>query len=50
MIKVRVGQDYGINFFGWNGRVLPVAFTPFFLPLEQAAINENLEAAVLLGI
>ena len=47
---MRVGEDYSVNFFGWNWSVLPVAFAPFLLALEQPTINEDLEAALFIGI
>jgi len=38
---MRVRQDDGFDLVGGNGRRLPVALAPFFLSLEEAAVDED---------
>jgi len=34
MIEVRMGQDDGIDLTRGDRQIFPIAFAPFFLPLE----------------
>jgi len=43
VVEVSVGEDYGIDFFGGNWRIAPVAFPLFFGFLEETAINHKLK-------
>jgi hypothetical protein len=42
---VGVRQDDRIDVSSRHRGVLPVAFTPFFLPLKHATVNQDLKAA-----
>src|SRR4051794_13188654 len=44
MVEVRVRQDDGFNLIRRNGRGLPVTLAPLFLPLKEAAVDEDLNA------
>ena len=50
MVKMCVGEHEGVNFAGRDGRILPVALAPFLGALEQAAVNQGLEAVLAAGI
>src|SRR5215467_3452910 len=41
---MRVRQDYGVNFMGRDGGILPVAYPPFLLALKEAAVDKHLQA------
>src|SRR5690242_14392881 len=45
MVEVRVGEDHGIDFSSRHRGLFPVAQPPLFLPLEHAAVNQDLHAA-----
>src|SRR5262249_11702188 len=44
--EVGMGQNDGVDLFGRDGKILPIALAPFLLPLEEAAINQHLQAGV----
>src|SRR4029077_12562688 len=46
VIEVSVCQNDCVDFFGGHRSITPVALAPFFRPLEQSAIDENLEAGL----
>ena len=44
MIKMGVRQNDCVDLAAGNRRVFPVALAPFFLPLKQSAVNQDLKA------
>ncbi len=50
MVEVRVREDDGVNLLRGDGQFLPVAFAPLLLSLEQAAIDQNLQALPAIAI
>jgi hypothetical protein len=45
MVEVRVRKDDRLDLVGRNGRGFPIALPPFFLSLEKAAVDEDLQAS-----
>ena len=46
MVEVSVRQNQRLNIIGGERKLLPVAVTPFFLPLKQPAIDQHLHSAL----
>ena len=45
VVEVGVGENDGVDFASGNRQVLPVAFAPLFLSLEESAVHQDLNAA-----
>src|SRR5664279_3262767 len=45
MVKMGVGENDGVDFPGRNRQVLPVAFAPLFLTLEEPTVHQYLDTA-----
>ena len=50
MIQVCVRQDDRVDICGWSGKFLPVTFAPFFLALEKATVDQNLDALLAIVV
>jgi hypothetical protein len=50
MIKVSMRQDDRVDFTRRDGQFSPVAFTPFLLPLEESAIDQNLNSFLAVAV
>ena len=50
VIEMSVGENYGVDLAWGHRRLLPVALTPFVLPLEHPAINKYLETVLAFRI
>ncbi len=45
MVEMSVSEDQAIDFLGVQRQVLPIAFAPFFLALEESAVDQHLKTA-----
>jgi hypothetical protein len=50
VVEMSVGQHHGVNLAGRNRSVFPVAKSPFFCSLEQAAVDEQLKTWLVRSI
>src|SRR5215468_3555526 len=50
VVKMSVREDHGIDLARGNRQLFPVAFSPLFLALKQAAIDEDLNSLPAIAV